>query len=58
MKKQWKTPKLVVLVKGLPGEIALAGCQNQYPSSGRYEHSSRCYNVSGLNCDNKCSGTR
>ncbi len=58
MTKKWKAPKLIVLVRGLPGELALLGCLNQYPSSGRGDDNGCNVVDTRMNCSSKCSGTR
>jgi len=46
MKKTWKTPELVVLVKGTSNEWVLGNCKSQY-GDGPEQTDTGCMNVGG-----------
>lgn len=46
MKTIWKTPKLVVLVKGKSNEWVLGNCKSQY-GDGPEKETTGCMNVEG-----------
>jgi hypothetical protein len=53
-KKTWQKPKLIILARGRPEELVLAGCKMAIKSAGAKNKNSSCYQTSNK-CPNACS---
>lgn len=50
MKKAWEQPKLVILVRRMPGEAILSACKMQGDSTGANDMNLACYAPEGTTC--------
>ncbi len=50
MKRTWEQPKLVILVRRMPGEAILSGCKTISNSTGANDMNLACFAPTGATC--------
>lgn len=50
MKKTWEPPRLVILVRRMPGEAILSACKTQGDSTGANDYNLACFAPEGTTC--------
>ncbi len=50
MKRTWEKPRLVILVRRMPGEAILSACKTTSKSAGASDMNLACFAPSGTTC--------